>query len=204
MFSGKKKENEIDDRGVMHFVRYRPERLDTLCKTTKFSRKEIQLMYRGFKQECPTGMVDEESFKEIFSQFFPQGDSTQYAHYVYHAFKQSTTGFLKFEDFIRGLSHISRGTFQDKLRWVFDLYDINNDGCVTKQEMLEIVTAIYDMMGAATVPVVDDQCAQNHVEKIFQQIDVNKDGVVTIDEFMNWCQRDDNIAKSLCMLDTVL
>jgi hypothetical protein len=24
-------------------------------------------------QECPTGMVDEESFKNIFSQFFPQG-----------------------------------------------------------------------------------------------------------------------------------
>ena len=24
-------------------------------------------------QECPTGLVDEESFKNIFSQFFPQG-----------------------------------------------------------------------------------------------------------------------------------
>lgn len=24
-------------------------------------------------QECPTGMVDEDSFKHIFSQFFPQG-----------------------------------------------------------------------------------------------------------------------------------
>lgn len=24
-------------------------------------------------QECPSGMVDEDSFKHIFAQFFPQG-----------------------------------------------------------------------------------------------------------------------------------
>lgn len=31
-------------------VRYRPETLKELCRVTKFSKKEIQLMYRGFKQ----------------------------------------------------------------------------------------------------------------------------------------------------------
>ncbi|KAG1667541.1 Kv channel-interacting protein 4 [Nymphon striatum] len=203
---------------TMHVVRYRPERLDNLCKTTKFSRKEIQLMYRGFKQECPTGMVDEDSFKEIFSQFFPQGDATQYAHYVYHAFKQPASGILNFEEFIKGLSSISRGSFQEKLRWVFDLYDTNHDGCITKQEMLDIVNAIYDMMGASSVPVVEDHSAQQHVEKIFQvwsnwkntfshlilQIDANKDGVVTVEEFMDWCQKllqkTQNITISTCLL----
>lgn len=30
-------------------------------------------MYRGFKQECPSGMVTEPMFKEIYSHFFPQG-----------------------------------------------------------------------------------------------------------------------------------
>ena len=31
-------------------VRYKPEGLDALCRSTKFSRKELQIMYRGFKQ----------------------------------------------------------------------------------------------------------------------------------------------------------
>lgn len=53
--------------------RHKPEELSTLAANTRFSRKEIQLIYRGFKQECPTGLVDEEAFKQIFSQFFPQG-----------------------------------------------------------------------------------------------------------------------------------
>ena len=34
----------------LHMTRYRPEELDKLAKTTKFTRKEIQLIYRGFKQ----------------------------------------------------------------------------------------------------------------------------------------------------------
>ena len=34
----------------MQVVRYKPEGLDALCKNTKFSRKELQIMYRGFKQ----------------------------------------------------------------------------------------------------------------------------------------------------------
>ena len=30
-------------------VRYRVDDLDSLARTTKFSKKELQLMYRGFK-----------------------------------------------------------------------------------------------------------------------------------------------------------
>jgi len=33
----------------------------------------------------------------------------------------------------------SRSTFNQKLRWMFSLYDANNDGKVTKDEMMEIM-----------------------------------------------------------------
>jgi len=31
-------------------TRYKPEGLDSLCRNTKFTRQELQVMYRGFKQ----------------------------------------------------------------------------------------------------------------------------------------------------------
>ena len=31
------------------------------------------MMYRGFKQECPNGAVNEDTFKEIYEKFFPYG-----------------------------------------------------------------------------------------------------------------------------------
>lgn len=33
-------------------IRYKPEGLDCLSRMTKFTRKELQVMYRGFKQVC--------------------------------------------------------------------------------------------------------------------------------------------------------
>lgn len=32
-----------------------------------------------------------------------------------------------------GLSILLRGTVQEKLNWAFNLYDINKDGCITKE-----------------------------------------------------------------------
>lgn len=200
---GRGQEEELDELNI-HAVRYRPEELAKLARTTKFTRKEIQLIYRGFKQECPTGMVDEDSFKHIFSQFFPQGDASQYAHYVFNTIKHNHTGKISFEDFLAILSKVSRGSVQEKLQWIFGLYDQNGDGLVTKTEMLEVVSSIYDMLGRNTTPMVEETSAKDHVERIFHLIDTNQDGVVTIDELVEWCSRDEQILQSLETLDTVL
>lgn len=44
--------DEEGDDISLHVWRYRPEELQKLASRTKFTRKEIQLMYRGFKQVC--------------------------------------------------------------------------------------------------------------------------------------------------------
>lgn len=36
---------------------------------------------------------------------------------------------------------------EEKLRWTFSLYDINGDGLITREEMIDIATAIYELMG---------------------------------------------------------
>ncbi|XP_024084333.1 Kv channel-interacting protein 1-like [Cimex lectularius] len=50
-----------------------PVALEDLCRQTKFTRQEIRVMYRGFKQECPEGVVQEDAFRDIYSKFFPHG-----------------------------------------------------------------------------------------------------------------------------------
>ncbi|NXC93097.1 KCIP4 protein, partial [Certhia familiaris] len=144
---------------------------------------------RLFSLECPSGVVNEETFKEIYSQFFPQGDSTTYAHFLFNAFDTDHNGSVSFEDFVMGLSILLRGTVQEKLNWAFNLYDINKDGYITKEEMLDIMKAIYDMMGKCTYPVLKEDAPRQHVETFFQKMDKNKDGVVTIDEFIESCQK---------------
>ncbi|KAG8134795.1 hypothetical protein E2320_007873 [Naja naja] len=226
----------------MATVRHRPEALELLEAQSKFTKKELQILYRGFKnipqlrllqtalqdllpsgppfpwplsssgmsewkgkeEECPSGIVNEETFKEIYSQFFPQGDSTTYAHFLFNAFDTDHNGCVSFEDFVMGLSILLRGTVQEKLNWAFNLYDINKDGCITKEEMLDIMKAIYDMMGKCTYPVLREDAPKQHVETFFQKMDKNKDGVVTIDEFIESCQKDENIMRSMQLFENVI
>ncbi|XP_075922041.1 Kv channel-interacting protein 4-like isoform X2 [Petromyzon marinus] len=197
-------ESNAEDELELATVRHRPEALDKLEAQSKFSRKELQVLYRSFKNECPSGIVNEDNFKEIYAQFFPQGDASTYAHFLFNAFDTDHNGSLSFEDFVMGLSVLLRGTINEKLYWAFNLYDINKDGYITKEEMLDIMRSIYDMMGKYTHPAVQDEAPLEHVEKFFQKMDKNKDGVVTIDEFMDTCKTDDSIMQSMHLFEHII
>uniref|UniRef100_A0A8V0ZMV7 Potassium voltage-gated channel interacting protein 2 n=1 Tax=Gallus gallus TaxID=9031 RepID=A0A8V0ZMV7_CHICK len=194
----------VEDEFELSTVCHRPEGLEQLQEQTKFTRKELQVLYRGFKNECPSGIVNEENFKQIYSQFFPQGDSSTYATFLFNAFDTDHDGSVSFEDFVSGLSIILRGTIDDRLNWAFNLYDLNKDGCITKEEMLDIMKSIYDMMGKYTYPAMREEAPREHVENFFQKMDRNKDGVVTIEEFLESCQKDENIMRSMQLFDNVI
>uniref|UniRef100_A0A3P9MY90 Kv channel interacting protein 1 b n=1 Tax=Poecilia reticulata TaxID=8081 RepID=A0A3P9MY90_POERE len=114
--------------------------------------------------------------------------ASMYAHYLFNAFDTTSNGSIKFKDFVVGLSILLRGTLREKLEWTFHLYDINRDGYINREEMTEIVRAIYDMMGKYTYPALKGDVPQQHVDAFFQKMDKNKDGVVTMEEFIIACQ----------------
>ncbi|XP_070770048.1 A-type potassium channel modulatory protein KCNIP1-like isoform X2 [Enoplosus armatus] len=242
--------DKADDDLEMTMVCHRPEGLDQLEAQTNFSKRELQVLYRGFKNECPSGIVNEETFKQIYSQFFPHGDASTYAHFLFNAFDSAHSGSIKFEvclihtfprlctllrrflksscsnnilvfisnsflsfsfclfclhqDFVTALSILLRGSVTEKLQWTFNLYDINRDGYINKEEMTDIVRAIYDMMGKYTYPVLKNDAPKQHVEAFFQKMDKNRDGVVTLDEFIFSCQEDENIMRSLQLFENVI
>lgn len=65
-------DSEFEELGEQ-LPRYRPDSIAALRRATRFTEPELKRLYRGFKAECPTGVVKEDTFKLIYSQFFPQG-----------------------------------------------------------------------------------------------------------------------------------
>ncbi|XP_073778538.1 A-type potassium channel modulatory protein KCNIP1 isoform X1 [Danio rerio] len=204
LVTGTLNKDKLDDDLELSIVCHRPEGLEQLEAQTNFNKKELQVLYRGFKNECPSGVVNEETFKQIYSQFFPHGDASTYAHYLFNAFDSSHNGSIKFEDFVTALSILLRGTTTEKLEWTFNLYDINRDGYINKEEMMDIVKAIYDMMGRFTYPALKTDTPKQHVDAFFQKMDKNRDGVVTLDEFIVSCTEDENIMRSLQLFENVI
>jgi hypothetical protein len=60
-------DNELDDNDLFIFTRYKPGGLDNLCKATHFNKKEIRLMYQGFKQV--SFKLNLEYIRNIFCKF---------------------------------------------------------------------------------------------------------------------------------------
>ncbi|XP_058821799.1 Kv channel-interacting protein 4-like isoform X2 [Topomyia yanbarensis] len=190
---------------IVTLPKYRPESIAALCEATRFTEAEIKRIYRGFKAECPAGIIREETFKFIYSQFFPQGANTSlYAHYVFNTLDKDHTGILSFENFVQGLSILSRGSLEEKLSWTFSLYDINHDGKITREEMTDIVIAIYELMGAREDGGTDDAQIKSKVEKVFLKMDTNRDGVITIEEFLDCCRKDKLISDSMGVFDSTI
>ncbi len=125
-------DDENNDDEFFNFKHYKPRSLDELVICTKFSKKEIQILYQGFKQDCPYGIVNEEIFQNIYRQFFPFADTKSYAHLIFSTFNLRSSGFVTFEDFLICLSTLSRGTIEDRLKWIFTLYDTKRSGRLTK------------------------------------------------------------------------
>lgn len=107
-----------------------------------------------------------------------------------------------FREFMCSLSVSTRGTMEQKLRFAFSIYDVNGDGHITKQEMFRIVDALYKTMGdrpeeVKGIPKWDELTPEERTLKVFQNFDTNRDGVLSLSEFIEGAMRDKTLALIL-------
>ena len=112
--------------------------LTDLQQHFQFSKEEVKALYRAFKQECPSGISDEETFREVYQKIFPLGDSSKYAGLVFRSIDQNKTGTVTFGQFLDFLSLLSKGSLEEKILWTFTFYDVNKDGFISQEEMLKV------------------------------------------------------------------
>ena len=58
------------------------------------SEKEIKQWHKGFLKDCPNGLLTEQGFIKIYTQFFPNGDPPNFASLVFRVFDENQVGSL--------------------------------------------------------------------------------------------------------------
>ncbi|XP_022342797.1 neurocalcin homolog [Crassostrea virginica] len=174
-----------------------PKELSDLNLQTNFSEEELQQWYKGFIKECPNGSLTMPEFKKIYSDFFPRGDATSFAEYVFNAFDENQDGTLDFREFMCALSVSTRGSLDQKIQFAFRIYDIDGDGFISKQEMLEIIRAIHKMVESSMKSEQSKLAPEERTNVIFKRMDKNADDKLSLEEFMNGVKEDQSIVSFL-------
>ncbi|ODQ77037.1 hypothetical protein BABINDRAFT_163769 [Babjeviella inositovora NRRL Y-12698] len=175
--------------------------ISALKKSTYFDRRELQTWYKGFLRDCPSGQLSKEEFTKIYKQFFPFGEPNDFSNYVFNNFDTDHSGYIDFKEFIVAISTTSRGSLEEKLVWAFKMYDLNEDGKISFDEMLAIVKAIYKMSDPMVQLDDDESTPEKRVQKIFTLMDKDKDGEITLEEFKEGSKLDPSILHALKLYD---
>jgi Ca2+-binding EF-hand superfamily protein len=70
--------------------------------------------------------------------------------------------------------------------------------------MRSIVEAIYKMVGSNSNVPVDEDTPEKRVEKIFQLMDKDNDGKLTLAEFQEGSRQDPSILQALNLYDNIV
>ncbi|MFT7806826.1 guanylyl cyclase-activating protein 2-like [Arapaima gigas] len=158
---------------------------------------DLQEMYKKFVIECPSGVLFLHEFKKFFG-IDPTGEASDYAESMFRAFDKNGDNTIDFLEYVAALNLVFRGSLEHKLRWSFKVYDKDGNGYVDKSEVQEIVEAIYRIKRSLKrEPSYQQLSAAEVCERIFQVVDSNGDGKITLEEFIEGARRDQWVMNML-------
>ena len=173
------------------------DKISELSSETGFKAREIQHLFVRFNQldEEGKGYLTRADFLRIPELTInPIGDRI-----VHSFFRESNSETVNFRYFLRVLARFrnmngnssSLSSKEEKLRFIFRLYDLDDDNCISSEELLDILMSM-----------TSGSLAESEVRGIVQQsiseADTNGDNQIGFQEFYT-VMAEEHIAEKMCI-----
>ncbi|KAG7217409.1 hypothetical protein INR49_021576 [Caranx melampygus] len=116
---------------------------------------------------------------------------------IFRTLDTNGDGVVDFREYVMAISMLIEGSAVEKLHWSFKLYDKDRDGAITKEEMLEIMQAVYKMSVAAALTEPNPLTAEECTNRIFLRLDKDNNAIISLEEFIEGALDDDWIREML-------
>lgn len=163
-----------------HNSKKKQDELDRFVKETHFNMEEVKNLYEHFigisSSREDDGVIDKKEFMDALGLT----KNSLFIDRMFDLFDHDKNGQVDFREFITGLSVLSeRGSLDEKLEFSFRIYDMDGDGCITREEIRKLLRA---SLVDAALDVSEAQLEQL-VEATFREADINRDGKISFDEY---------------------
>uniref|UniRef100_A0A665V1L4 Guanylyl cyclase-activating protein 2-like n=1 Tax=Echeneis naucrates TaxID=173247 RepID=A0A665V1L4_ECHNA len=143
---------------------------------------QIQELCIIFMKECPSGALHLHELKRIFGVQSTSEEESLYVETIFHSFDTNQDNTLDFLEYVAALHLIFRGNLEDRLKWSFKMYDKNGNGKLDRQEIIYKIKNRTSNISMTPSEICD---------RIFELVDQNNDGQITLSEFMEGAQKDE-------------
>jgi serine/threonine-protein phosphatase 2B regulatory subunit len=100
---------------------------------------------------------------------------------LFEKFDTNDEGYIFFDEFVKTLNVFHpRASTNDKAKFAFDLYDVNGNGEITREELKQLVSAV---MKRSIFLNLNEEAIERVLDNTFEQVDIAKDGSISYEEF---------------------
>ncbi|XP_036964220.1 guanylyl cyclase inhibitory protein [Acanthopagrus latus] len=167
------------------------------CRRRESYVTELYEWFRKFINECPSGLITLHEFQRHFCNGTVGSESAEYAEQIFRTLDSNGDGVVDFREYVMAISMLIDGSAVEKLQWSFRLYDKDSDGAITREEMLEIMQAVYKMSVAAALTKANSLTAEECTNRIFVRLDKDNNAIISLEEFIEGALDDDWIREML-------
>ena len=190
---------------------------DSSLKFDATELQELKMKFETFAERSKGPTVDKGTFLKVFPLPGILGER------LFTLFDVDGSGVLDYEEFICGLALFCRGSQEERLRVMFNMYDLAGDGAIHKKELGILLShmpkgileasvlarkirnnsfdkAQTNEVGEERPPVVKvgNEASvvdvQQLVERAFEDCDLNRDGKLSYHQFNLWVNQNPDLA----------
>ncbi|XP_015587745.1 EF-hand calcium-binding domain-containing protein 1 [Cephus cinctus] len=199
--SGGRRRKKMPDDGSIKSAAFNTKIIETLRKKTKFSRGELEALWKIYRKLITTpgqqvgpvttinGMpspvqtiegIDRTIFRELLHNTFDIITEDTLVERMFCCWDKDNESAIRLEPWIMGLDVFLRGSLRERMEFCFRVYDLNGDGYITKDEMFQLLKNCLIKQPGEEDP---DEGVRDLSELALKKLDVDHDGKVSFEDY---------------------
>ena len=174
----------------------REEDIAALSKSSGLDGAQVEESFNAFIAEHPNGKMKPKEFREMMAKAVPKKDASKMEKHVFRIYDANNDGVIDFTEFMLIFFVMSEGAPEEVLTKIFRMFDVNSDGTISMKEMNKLIKDMYGLLKTEDPNIA----AKNMIAKTaFAEMDKDKDGEVSKEEFVSACMGQEEISKMLAL-----